>query len=135
MADILILDHNRLARAILRTVLGGAGYSLVETDNCEDGLDLVLLHQPRVVLVELQLPRLDGLTFAQRMRQLPFITQPDLIFMSDRVPGHMIDVGQRAILAKPLVTERLLAEMAVLLPASAATQRVPAALRERAVGE
>ncbi|HYF63898.1 MAG TPA: response regulator [Herpetosiphonaceae bacterium] len=131
MADILILDHNRLTRTILRTILGAAGYALVETDNCEDGLDLVLRHQPRVVLVELQLPRLDGLTFAQRMRQLPFIAQPELMFLSDRVPGHPIDVGQRAPITTPIAADHLLARIAELLPRPAARP----ALHEYAVGE
>jgi CheY-like chemotaxis protein len=139
MVDILILNHNRLTRAILRTVCGSAGYTLVETDNCEDGLDLVLLHQPLVVIAELDLPRLDGIAFAQRMRLLPFIQVPHLIFTGDRVAGPRIDVGQRAVLSKPFDQQQLLALLGELLSAPAASAQgapgVPAVLRERAVGE
>jgi len=139
MVDILILDHNRLTRAILRTVCGNAGYSLVETDNCEDALDLVLLHQPRVVIAELYLPRQDGMVFAQRMRLLPFIQVPHLIFTSDRISLPPIDVGQRAVLSKPFDQHQLLALIGELLSAPAASAQgapgVPAGLRERAVGE
>jgi CheY-like chemotaxis protein len=135
MVDILILDHNRLTRAILHTVFGTAGYTLVETDNCEDALDLVLLHQPRVVIAELYLPRLDGIAFAQRMRLLPFIQVPHLVFTSDGLNRPLIDVGQRAVLSKPFDQHQLLALIGALLAAPAATQGIPAGLRERAVGE
>jgi CheY-like chemotaxis protein len=139
MGDILILDHNRLTRAILRTVIGSAGYTLLETDNCEDALDMVLAHQPRVVIAGLDLPRLDGIAFAQRMRLLPFIQVPHLIFTTDRISRPLIDVGQRAVLSKPFDQQQLLDLIGDLLGAPAASAQgapgVPAVLRERAVGE
>jgi CheY-like chemotaxis protein len=117
MVDILILEDDALTRAILRTVLGTVGYTLVETDNGEDALNMVLAHQPRIVMSDLHLPGMDGLTFAQRMRLLPFIVVPHLIFMSASPPAHMIDVGQRAMLTKPFDMELLVAQIDELVPA------------------
>jgi len=117
MVDILILEDDGLTRAILRTVLGTVGYTLVEADNGEDGLNMVLAHQPRVVMADLHLPGMDGQTFAQRMRLLPFIAVPHLIFMSASPPAHMTDMGQRAMLTKPFDMEQLVAQIDELVPA------------------
>jgi two-component system, chemotaxis family, chemotaxis protein CheY len=116
MVDILILEDDRLTRAILRTILSTVGYTLAEANDGEEGLEMVLAHQPRLVMADLHLPGVDGLTFAQRMRELPFIAVPHLIFMSASLPPHLIDVGQRATLSKPFDMELLLAQIAELIP-------------------
>ena len=100
MVDILILEDDGLTRAILRTILHTVGYTLAEANDGKQGLEMVQSHQPRLVMADLHMPGVDGLAFAQQMRELPFIAVPHLIFMSASIPPHMADVGQRATLSK-----------------------------------
>ncbi|HYF62605.1 MAG TPA: response regulator [Herpetosiphonaceae bacterium] len=116
MVDILILEDDRLTRAILRTILRTVGYTLAEASDGQEGLEVVQAHQPRLVMADLHMPGVDGLTFAQRLRELPFIAVPHLIFMSASIPPHLADVGQRATLSKPFDMELLLAQIAELIP-------------------
>lgn len=116
MVDILILEDDGLTRAILRTILRTVGYTLAEANDGQEGLAQVQAHQPRLVMADLHLPGVDGLTFARRLRDLPFITMPHLIFMSASVPPHLADVGQRATLSKPFDMEQLLDQIAELIP-------------------
>jgi CheY-like chemotaxis protein len=101
MIDILIVDDDVQTRAILRIVLTGHGYTVAEAENGETALVLVVTQPVRVVVADLHMPRMDGVTFAQRLRVLPFTHIPHLIIMSASVPAHLIDVGQCATLRKP----------------------------------
>ena len=58
---------------------------------------------------------MDGVTFAQRLRVLPFTHIPHLIIMSASVPAHLIDVGQCATLRKPFDADDLVAIITELL--------------------
>lgn len=107
MIDILIVDDDVHTRAILRIVLTARGYTVTEADNGETGLVMVVTQPVHVVVTDLHMPRMDGVTFAQRLRILPFTHIPHLIIMSASVPAHLIDVGQYATLMKPFDVEAL----------------------------
>jgi CheY-like chemotaxis protein len=94
------------------------GYTAAEAATAEDGLRLALSDPPRVVLSELHLPGMDGLTFARLLRQLPFLPTPQLFLMSTHVPMHLSNVGQRATFIKPLDLEELMAQVAAVAPPS-----------------
>jgi two-component system, chemotaxis family, chemotaxis protein CheY len=130
MRDILIVDPDESIRTMLCIMFTAVGYTADEAETGEDGLRLALAAPPRVVLTELHLPGMDGLTFARLLRQLPFLPTPQLFLMSTHVPLHLSDVGQRATFAKPLDLEELLAQVALVAPPS---EKHPG-LRERWAG-
>ena len=116
MRDILIVDPDESIRTMLCIMFTALGYTADEVVTGEAGLSLAVAETPRVVLTELRLPGMDGLTFAQLLRQLPFLPTPQLFLMSTHVPMHLSDVGQRATFAKPLDLEELVAQVAVVAP-------------------
>jgi CheY-like chemotaxis protein len=130
MRDILIVDPDEAIRTMLCIMFTAVDYTVAEAETAEIGLALALTHTPRVVLTELYLPDMDGLTFARLLRQLPFLPTPQLFLMSTHVPMHLSDVGQRATFAKPLDLEELLAQVAVVAPPSGSQPDV----RERWAG-
>ena len=130
MVDILIVDDDRLTRAILRRMFTSVGYTVMEADNGLDGLDLLEAESPQEVLLDLHMPRMDGIAFARQLQLLPSIDPPHLIFMSASVPIHPIDVGQRATLSKPFDVEQLLGLVAELVP----PPYVLPVMREQVVG-
>ena len=130
MLDILIVDPDESIRTMLCIMFTAVDYTVAEAEAAEVGLAMALTHTPRVVVSELYLPGMDGLTFARLMRQLPFLPTPELFLMSTHVPMHLSDVGQRATFAKPLDLEELLAQVAVVAPPSGKSPGV----RERWAG-
>lgn len=70
MDKIVIIEDDPGIRTVLRLALKGAGYSsLYEADRGDDGLALVLHEQPALVLLDLMLPGLDGLSVCREIRR------------------------------------------------------------------
>jgi CheY-like chemotaxis protein len=130
MVDIMILDDDPLTRAMLESLFTTVGYTVVQADNGIDGLLCVQTHTPRVLLIDLYLPGMDGLMFVRRLQSMPFIQRPHLFFMSVNVPLHLVDLGQRATFTKPFDLEDLLDQVARVLPLPAQQS----SLRERWAG-
>jgi CheY-like chemotaxis protein len=116
MKDILIVDPDESVRTMLCIMFTAVDYTVDEAETAEEGLALALSGTPRVVISELRLPGMDGLTFARLLRQLPFLPTPHMFLMSTHVPMHLSNVGQRATFIKPLDLEELMAQVAVVVP-------------------
>ena len=66
---VLLVDDHRLVREGLRRTLEDAGFEVVgEADNGADGLDLAEQLRPHVVLMDVSMPVVDGITATRRMR-------------------------------------------------------------------
>ena len=70
MADelILIVEDNEKNRKLLRDVLQFNGYRTIEAETGEDGVALALEHTPDLVLMDYQLPGIDGIEAFRRIR-------------------------------------------------------------------
>ena len=65
---ILIVEDNELNLKLLRHVLGVRGYRTVEARSAEEALELVRAEPPQLVLMDIQLPDLDGVEALHRLR-------------------------------------------------------------------
>jgi two-component system KDP operon response regulator KdpE len=65
----LIIDDEVQIRRLLRVALEGAGYDVHEADAGQPGLQAVAIVRPEVIVLDLGLPDLDGLTVLQRLRE------------------------------------------------------------------
>lgn len=115
MRILIVEDENQLRRQ-LRAALVEAGYAVDEADNGVDALHLGTTEPYDAVVLDLGLPRLDGLTVLQRWRGAGR-TMPVLILTArdswhEKVTG--IDAGADDYLAKPFHTEELLARLRAL---------------------
>jgi two-component system cell cycle response regulator DivK len=70
-AAILIIEDNPRNLKLARDVLNHAGYATLEADNAEDGLKLARSAQPALVLMDVQLPGMDGIEALGRLRADP----------------------------------------------------------------
>ena len=62
MADkILLVDDNELNRKLLRLILEYSGYEIIEAGNGEEGLLMARGHLPSLVLMDVQMPVMDGI--------------------------------------------------------------------------
>ena len=68
---ILIIEDNEKNRKLARDVLQVKGYKTIESETAEDGFKLALDKSPALVLMDIQLPGMDGITALKQLRANP----------------------------------------------------------------
>ncbi|MDP2381597.1 MAG: response regulator [Nitrospirota bacterium] len=70
MAKILVIDDEQGIRDLLDTLLCRKGYDVVVAENGQKGLDLFRREHPDVVVLDLKMPGMDGLTVLRQVRNI-----------------------------------------------------------------
>jgi CheY-like chemotaxis protein len=68
---ILIVEDNEKNRKLVRDVLQFRGYQTIETETAEEGIQMAQNQQPALILMDIQLPGIDGITALGRLRGDP----------------------------------------------------------------
>ena len=68
---ILIIEDNEKNRKLCRDVLQVKGYRTIETETAEEGLKLAAEQSPTLILMDIQLPGMDGITALKQLRNDP----------------------------------------------------------------
>jgi DNA-binding response OmpR family regulator len=116
-ARLLVIEDELPMRTALTDALEAAGYRVLNAANGQAGLDRALAEKPDLILLDLMMPKLDGLALCAELRRLA-CSVPVLMLtakgqVEDRVRG--LDVGADDYLVKPFSTEELLARVRALL--------------------
>ena len=69
--DVLVVDDDGDVRERLRTVLERHGWSVIEAENGREALDKVMHGPPRAILLDLNMPAMDGFQFLHDLREKP----------------------------------------------------------------
>lgn len=80
MATILVVDDRSSNREYLITLLGYAGYRLLEATNAREALQSLRDEQPDLVIADIVMPEIDGFEFVRQLRADPAIAQTRVIF-------------------------------------------------------
>jgi two-component system, OmpR family, response regulator MprA len=114
---ILVVDDDRSVRESLRRSLAFNGYQVELANDGQAALDSVLASRPDAMVLDVMMPRLDGLEVCRRLRSggddLPILVLTARDAVSDRVSG--LDAGADDYLPKPFALEELLARLRALL--------------------
>jgi two-component system cell cycle response regulator DivK len=103
---VLIVDDNERNRKLLRDVLQVQGYRTLDAETAEDGIRLAQQSRPGLVLMDIQLPGMDGvaalgaLRADPRTRDIPVIAVTASVMPPDR--GRIMAAGFDGYLAKPI---------------------------------
>ncbi|MEU9970288.1 response regulator transcription factor [Streptomyces samsunensis] len=131
-ARILIVDDEPAVREALHRSLVFEGYA---TETAVDGLDALAKvgsYDPELIVLDVLMPRMDGLTAARRLRAtgvtLPILMLTARDTVGDRVTG--LDAGADDYLVKPFELDELLARIRALLRRSSYAAQQGAALPE-----
>ncbi len=113
--SVLIVDDEVQIRRLLRVTLEANGYRVLEAANGPDGLAEAAQRNPDVIILDLGLPGMDGLTVLQRLRE--WSRAPVLVLSvqegdADKVSA--LDNGADDYMTKPFSTAELLARLRVL---------------------
>src|SRR5262244_3591359 len=68
---ILIIEDNEKNQKLVRDVLQVKGYQTLETETAEEGHKLAVENHPALILMDIQLPGIDGITALKRLRADP----------------------------------------------------------------
>ncbi|MEV6780124.1 response regulator transcription factor [Streptomyces syringium] len=116
-ARILIVDDEPAVREALRRSLVFEGYGTELAVDGLDALDKVDVYDPELIVLDVLMPRMDGLTAARRLRAagttVPILMLTARDTIGDRVTG--LDAGADDYLVKPFELDELLARIRALL--------------------
>lgn len=124
---ILVVEDNPLNAKLMRDVLRSRGYEVVETTTAEEGIELARSRQPACVLMDIQLPGMDGIAALGELkkdaatRDIPVIAVTASAMPMER--REIMAAGFDGYQSKPLSVKVLTAELAEVLSRSAATSQ------------
>ncbi|MES2933975.1 MAG: response regulator [Pseudomonadota bacterium] len=119
MARILVIEDNPANMKLATLLLQTAGHTVLCAIDAETGLTLARLDQPDLILMDLQLPGMDGLTATALLkndfvtRSIPVIALTAMVMKNDQEKSKA--AGCNAYIAKPLRYKDLYAAIDLLL--------------------
>jgi len=125
MTLILAVDDEHLYQHLLKVNLEKEGYSVITANDGEEALDVISTRHPDLVILDIMMPRLDGLTTCERIRQ--FSNIPIIILTAkgdeqDRVAG--LNLGADDYVVKPFSATELVARVRAVLRRAETTEPV-----------
>ncbi|HTW93199.1 MAG TPA: response regulator [Tepidisphaeraceae bacterium] len=109
---ILIVDDDRAIAQLASMWVGGAGYHPVTAFDGKSGLLAAAQHHPRLVLLDIRMPDLDGFEVNRRLKDMQGMQQTPVIFLSanaqEAAQRQAVAAGARFFLPKPYEPKALL---------------------------
>jgi two-component system, cell cycle response regulator DivK len=112
---ILIVEDNDKNRKLVRDVLQIKGYRTIESDTAEEGIKLALEKSPALILMDIQLPGIDGITALRQLRADPRTKDILVIAITASAMTHnrqtMLAEGFDGYQTKPIGVKEFLGEV------------------------
>ena len=120
LANILIIEDDPTIRTILQMLLRNGGFTHVQTaSRGDEGLEAIQRDRPRLVLLDLMLPGLDGLTVCRRVREDPSLADVRIVMLTAKSENEDVvrglELGADDYVTKPFSREVLLARIHAVL--------------------
>ena len=123
MDTVLIVDDNQASRDLIRAILKPVRCNVIEASQGQQALELIQQERPDLVLLDVDMPGLDGITVVKRIREntsltgLPVVAVTAFAMESDR--ERCMAAGFTAYLTKPVRAALLRQQVQQLLAAQA----------------
>jgi two-component system cell cycle response regulator DivK len=123
MERVLIVDDNRASRDLIRAILKNVRCDIIEATHGQEALDLIQRQRPDLVLLDVDMPGLDGLAVVKKIREntsladLPVMAVTAFAMEGDRERG--MAAGFTVYLTKPVRAALLRQQVQQLLGARA----------------
>lgn len=116
---VLTIDDSKAVRDMVRFTLEPAGYTVAEAENGQMGLDVMRNTRPKLVITDLNMPVMDGLTFITHARQDPVGAGVPIVMLTTESAPDMKAKGKAAgatgWIDKPFNADKLVAVAKKLL--------------------
>lgn len=103
---ILVVEDNEKNRILMRDVLGYFGYEVIEAGDGEEGIRMARGHMPDIILMDIQMPVMDGITALKILREdaqtrdIKTVALTSFAMRGDR--EKFLNAGFDGYLSKPL---------------------------------
>ncbi len=117
---LLIIEDNDQNMYLMRFLLENAGYDVVGAEDGKKGIELARSCRPQAILLDIQLPGMDGYAVAAALKQqdnlatVPIIAVTSYAMVGDR--EQILAAGATGYIEKPIDPETFVAEIARFLP-------------------
>lgn len=111
MSSILVLDDSASIRQMMRVALSGTGHEITGAANGVQGLQQLERTRFDLIITDLNMPEMDGLTFIKELRKRPEQSGVPVLFVTtetrDTVKQQARSAGATGWISKPFSTEQL----------------------------
>lgn len=106
---VLVVDDDDAIRQLIQMALEGSGYEVATAEDGQEALAAVRAAPPRIILLDMRMPVMDGWAFTRAYRETPPPHAPIVVLTAARDAGeYASDVDADAFLAKPFNLRELL---------------------------
>ena len=116
---ILYVEDNPDNRMLIRRILMSEGYKVVEATNAEEAMESAQSVSPNLILMDINLPEVDGYTLTHRMRQVPALKEVPIIALTANVMKgdreKSLEAGCDGYIQKPIDVDDLPRQIAQYL--------------------
>ncbi|HHT9114301.1 MAG: response regulator [Planctomycetes bacterium] len=109
--NVMVVEDNEKNRKLMRVVLKAKGYNIIEAATGEEALNILKSQKPDIILMDIQLPGIDGLTLIKQIKasvitkDIPIIAVTAYAMKGDE--QKILDTGCNAYVSKPINTQEL----------------------------
>ncbi len=119
MARILYIEDDPNNRALIRRLLMAYDFEVDEADNARDGIDMAISNPPDLILMDISMPDMDGLTATNHIRNTPAISDLTVVALTaNAMQGdkeRTLDAGCDGYISKPINVDTFVDEIAEYL--------------------
>ncbi len=115
MKRILVIEDNEANRYLMRFMLGKSGYEVIEATTGIEGVELAVKEKPDLILMDIQLPDINGLEATRRIRaseadgEIPIVAFTSYAMAGDKKKA--LEAGCTGHIEKPINPETFMAEI------------------------
>jgi len=118
-AKVLYIEDNVENRTLVKRVLEVEGYVVLEADDGIDGLHIVREEAPDLILIDINLPEIDGYEITTRLRQMESLSNIPIVALTANVlkgdRERSLEAGCDGYIQKPIDVDLLPAQIAAFL--------------------
>ena len=109
---VLVIEDNEMNMKLALSLLQIGKYSVIEAIDAENGIRLAREHHPDLILMDIQLPGLDGLTATRKIKNDPAVKDITIVALTSYAmqgdEKKAMDAGCAGYIAKPIDTRSFL---------------------------
>src|SRR5690348_13120192 len=118
---ILVVDDSSSVRTVARMALREKGYEVIEAENGQDGLKLLDAERIHLIISDVNMPMMDGITFLKEIKRHPNYKFTPVIMLTTEAGEDKKQEGRaagaKAWITKPFQPQLLVDAVAKLMPA------------------
>lgn len=116
---ILYIEDNFDNRILIKRVLEAEGYTVIEAENGTSGLQIAITSTPDLILMDINLPDIDGYECTARLRQVAQVARTPIVALTANVmegdSQKALDAGCDGYIPKPIDVDLLPGQVATYL--------------------